>query len=186
MLWVIIGISGVIVFAICAVLLLTGGRGNSVTAGESRPGYQEVIVRDAVDVSTQQYVYGVGAYFPNVDGIQSTPTVLNVEGAVCWNIVLKDTATGRKYRRTFSGQLLIGRDPASKSEESRLIIPDQLVSKNHCLVQSGSSSLTVQDLDSKNGTYVNGKRISAAVPLNSGDRLDIGRTSLEVQIFREN
>jgi len=38
---------------------------------------------------------------------------------------------------------------------------------------------TIEDLDSKNGTYVRGERVSAApVPLSDGDELRIGSVSL--------
>lgn len=184
MLWVIIGIAAVAVLTICAVLLLTDGRKKPASTSESRPGYQEVIIHNAVDVNTQQYVSGIGSYFPNVDGIQSTPTVVTEGGLNSWNIVFTDIATGKKYRKSFTWQLILGRDPAARTGEARLLIGDDLVSKTHCVIQSGNNNLTITDAVSKNGTFLNGNRISGTVPIKSGDRLDIGRTSMEVQIFR--
>jgi len=53
-----------------------------------------------------------------------------------------------------------------------------LVSRVHCrLMAAAEGGLEVKDLDSTNGTYVNGKRIQSA-QLAPGDRLQIGRVEL--------
>jgi len=53
-----------------------------------------------------------------------------------------------------------------------------LVSRVHCrLVALPGGGLEVRDLDSTNGTFVNGKRVQTA-RLESGDRLQIGRVEL--------
>lgn len=184
MLWVIIGLAASVIFAVCAVLLIAAER-RPVRADECRPGYQEVIVRDAVDVLTQQYVSGDGAYFPNVDGMQSTPTVVPEDSAGGWCIVFRDMSTGKAYRKKVGGNLILGRDPATRCGEARLMIADGLVSKNHCMIRCDRDSVSIKDLDSKNGTYLNGSRICESVPLNSGDVLGMGNTSMEVQVIKE-
>jgi pSer/pThr/pTyr-binding forkhead associated (FHA) protein len=53
-----------------------------------------------------------------------------------------------------------------------------LVSRVHCrLVALPDGELEVRDLESTNGTFVNGKRVQTAV-LQSGDRLQVGRVEL--------
>ena len=53
-----------------------------------------------------------------------------------------------------------------------------LVSRVHCrLAALPGGELEVRDLESTNGTFVNGKRVQTAV-LQSGDRLQIGRVEL--------
>ena len=53
-----------------------------------------------------------------------------------------------------------------------------LVSRIHCrLTATPNGGLEVRDLDSTNGTYVNGTRVQSA-QLSSGDRLQIGRVEL--------
>jgi ABC transport system ATP-binding/permease protein len=53
-----------------------------------------------------------------------------------------------------------------------------LVSRVHCrLIALPGGELEVRDLDSTNGTFVNGKRVQKA-RLESGDRLQIGRVEL--------
>jgi pSer/pThr/pTyr-binding forkhead associated (FHA) protein len=53
-----------------------------------------------------------------------------------------------------------------------------LVSRIHCrLIATPGGGLEVRDLDSTNGTFVNGKRVQIA-QLASGDRIQIGRVEL--------
>ena len=52
------------------------------------------------------------------------------------------------------------------------------VSRIHCrLIATAGGELEVRDLDSTNGTFVNGKRVQSA-QLASGDRIQIGRVEL--------
>lgn len=75
-----------------------------------------------------------------------------------------------------SRRIEIGSDPIQigRLEGNALVLEDTLISRRHCLVSRGESGCTVQDLNSSNGTYVNGERIANAV-LHSGDVLSIGR-----------
>lgn len=58
------------------------------------------------------------------------------------------------------------------------IVDAALVSRVHCRVTAlPSGELEVKDLESTNGTFVNGKRIEHA-RLSSGDRLQVGRLEL--------
>ena len=55
------------------------------------------------------------------------------------------------------------------------IIDAALVSRVHCRVSAlAGGELEIKDLESTNGTYVNGERIETA-RLASGDRLQVGR-----------
>jgi pSer/pThr/pTyr-binding forkhead associated (FHA) protein len=58
---------------------------------------------------------------------------------------------------------------------------DNFVSTMHARVFRRDGDYWVEDLGSTNGSLVNGRRISAATPLRRGDRLQIGRTVLELQ-----
>ena len=54
-----------------------------------------------------------------------------------------------------------------------------MVSRLHCRLSAGPSELQVEDLDSTNGTFVNGRRVERGV-LKNGDRLGVGRVMLTV------
>lgn len=55
-----------------------------------------------------------------------------------------------------------------------VIDDDALVSRHHAEVEVSGSLVMLRDLDSSNGTRVNGEVISRAQPLNDGDRIGIG------------
>src|SRR5688500_9268347 len=58
------------------------------------------------------------------------------------------------------------------------IVDAALVSRVHCRVTAlPDGGLEVRDLDSTNGTFVNGQRIETA-RLTSGDRIQVGRVEL--------
>lgn len=58
------------------------------------------------------------------------------------------------------------------------IVDAALVSRVHCrLTVSKDGQLELRDLESTNGTYVNGERVGA-VNLASGDRVQVGRVEL--------
>jgi pSer/pThr/pTyr-binding forkhead associated (FHA) protein len=58
------------------------------------------------------------------------------------------------------------------------IVDAALVSRVHCRVTAlADGQLEVRDLESTNGTFVNGQRIEAA-RLSSGDTLQVGRVEL--------
>ena len=59
------------------------------------------------------------------------------------------------------------------------IVDAALVSRVHCRLTAGATELEVLDLESTNGTFVNGERTTRAI-LNTGDRLGVGRVALIV------
>jgi pSer/pThr/pTyr-binding forkhead associated (FHA) protein len=61
--------------------------------------------------------------------------------------------------------------------ECSAVVPDLQVSSFHCQIQLGKSGWTISDLDSSNGTFVNGVRITSA-PLGDGDIVRVGDTEL--------
>ena len=65
-------------------------------------------------------------------------------------------------------QLLLGR-----GSDCDIIIPDRQVSRHHSRIFSSERGTMVEDLGSKNGTYVNGDLLQEAVMLIDGDELQI-------------
>ena len=71
-------------------------------------------------------------------------------------------------------EVLIGRDPHAQA----LLEGDGFVSARHALVRVRGGRLTIADLGSTNGTFVNGERIAAETALDDGDEVAIGSTRM--------
>src|SRR5260370_17593952 len=68
-----------------------------------------------------------------------------------------------------------------RSSVNDLPISDKMLSRQHArIVKDGSNSLTIEDLGSRNGTYLNGERLVSVQPLKSGDRITVGGVTLKV------
>ncbi|MDY7095562.1 MAG: RDD family protein [Acidobacteriota bacterium] len=74
------------------------------------------------------------------------------------------------------GELLLGR-----SRSCQLVLPDPSISRSHVLLIVEGNEVQVKDLDSSNGTYVNGKLIQEETVLEVGDRLTVGETELKLE-----
>ena len=77
-------------------------------------------------------------------------------------------------------QLELGGDPLTigRHRDNRLVLTDNLCSRFHCIIAKARKGYIVRDLNSSNGTLVNGSPTRLA-PLMNGDRVTIG----QVRIF---
>ena len=71
-----------------------------------------------------------------------------------------------------------------RSQECNIVVNDEKVSRVHLqLVQDDNGNVSVVDLGSTNGTWVNDNRISGEMRLNQGDRIRVGNTFLQWQNY---
>ncbi len=71
-------------------------------------------------------------------------------------------------------QVNIGRNTSND-----IVIEDPCVGRNHCTIsQDNTGAFLLTDLNSTNGTYVNGKRINGTVRISVNDVVRIGNTTL--------
>ncbi len=63
---------------------------------------------------------------------------------------------------------------------------DPEISRQHArITRVGTGDLLIEDLGSTNGTFVNGEQISSPMPLRGGDRIQVGKSTLElVEVFQ--
>ena len=66
-----------------------------------------------------------------------------------------------------------------RSADVGVHLDDQTVSHRHCEIEEVQGILVVRDLQSRNGTYVNGRRVTEAL-LMPGHHLALGKTSFLV------
>jgi pSer/pThr/pTyr-binding forkhead associated (FHA) protein len=67
-----------------------------------------------------------------------------------------------------------------RHDDCLIRIKSSQVSRRHCEVFEVGGKLTVRDLGSSNGTYVNGERVTGQQTLKAGDELTIGGVTLRV------
>jgi pSer/pThr/pTyr-binding forkhead associated (FHA) protein len=72
---------------------------------------------------------------------------------------------------------LIGRDP-----NCHLRPATPLVSARHCSIDYRDDRVLIRDLNSTNGTSLNGQMIQAEIELHNGDKLRVGPIKLQVQL----
>jgi pSer/pThr/pTyr-binding forkhead associated (FHA) protein len=90
--------------------------------------------------------------------------------------VILGTNAGREIR-LLGPKFLIGR-----AEDCHLRPKSDLISRHHCVLLLEEQSLTVRDLGSRNGTLVNGERVSGERELVTGDKLEVGPLLFEVAV----
>ncbi len=73
-------------------------------------------------------------------------------------------------------ELMIGRAAEGKGT----LDGDQELSRHHARITRADGVLTIEDLGSTNGTYVNGERISGPRQLRQGDSISVGGTTIGV------
>ncbi len=101
-----------------------------------------------------------------VTAINATPSILVViEGPLQGTELVLD----RK-------ELRIGRAP-----NSDLVLDDDYVSTQHARIQRIDDGWVIQDLNSTNGTYVDGQRIGAPVNIKQEMQIRIGKTIFELR-----
>ena len=60
-------------------------------------------------------------------------------------------------------------------------VPSALVSRQHCRLLAADGFLTLEDLDSINGTFLNGQQVTEKVSVRPGDRLKVGPVTFVVE-----
>jgi FHA domain len=66
-------------------------------------------------------------------------------------------------------------------QDGDLVVEDPEVSRRHAVLRRSGGSVVVEDLDSTNGTFVNGERIRSPITVGPGDQVRVGRTMLEIE-----
>ena len=88
-------------------------------------------------------------------------------------VVLSEGLTGRSY------ELKVEKSTIGRLEDNSFQIPEQSVSSHHCEVLLKGNDVLIKDLNSTNGTYINGEKISEKT-LKPGQILRLG--SIEVRL----
>ena len=80
-------------------------------------------------------------------------------------------------------ELPLGSEPMTigRSSESGLVIRDDYTSSHHARLMLRGGTWTIQDLDSTNGTWHDGERVTTPVPVIVGAPIKVGATTFELR-----
>lgn len=91
------------------------------------------------------------------------------------HLILRTESGNRYLSLTNNNCWTIGR-----GDDNNFVLPDRWISRNHAMLQRmETGEFYLIDLGSRNGSFVNARRVSVPVTLHNGDRLTFGQTELE-------
>lgn len=68
-----------------------------------------------------------------------------------------------------------------RSAEADVLLDDPYASEFHMRLVANEKGMVLHDLGSTNGTYINGRRVTAPTTLRRGDTIQVGKTVMEVR-----
>jgi len=89
-------------------------------------------------------------------------------------LVMKDSK-GREAQFPLTCELIIGRD-----EKCDIALADPRISRRHARVYIEGRQAAIEDLGSRNGTFVNRKQIVGPQRLSPGDLINVGKFKLQL------
>jgi DNA-binding winged helix-turn-helix (wHTH) protein len=105
-------------------------------------------------------VHGFGYSFCGHADVVGSGSVTRSRYSVVWQ---------SKHLALGEGENVVGRD-----RDLAVTLESSSVSRRHCVIRVAADTVTVEDLDSKNGTFVRDERITGVVPVGTGDRIRVG------------
>ena len=136
-------------------------------------------VRDAIgdDAHQSRFVrtaHRVGyAFSAEAAEVRDRLTAVARAGMTVWLV------RGKNRIALEAGETIIGRDPGAV-----VYLDDPSVSRRHARIFVSETGATVEDLGSKNGTFLGETRLHKPVPLSDGDAVRVGSVPLLVRIFQ--
>jgi DNA-binding winged helix-turn-helix (wHTH) protein len=135
-------------------------------------------VRAALDEDARQpqflrTVHGVGFAFCG-EATESGPRGSAARGRIVYRLVLDDREIVLR-----PGENLLGRE-----EEGVVWLDSPSVSRRHACITVDEGEAVLEDLGSKNGTFLRGERLSRPVRLADGDVFRLGRVNIKLRAGR--
>lgn len=130
-----------------------------------------VRINGPTPVSTTDWVVlGITGQLPWPDGMNSVDPAAT--------LVKAPSAVPSSQTLSFPTQeIVVGRDASCDH-----VFDHPMVSRRHARLTRTRSGITVEDLGSSNGTFVNGQMITQATPINVGDVISLGSFELRLNL----
>jgi len=136
---------------------------------------RQVLGDDSRQASFVRTVHRVGYAFSGpAQALTAARPGASSEGRLCW-LVLNDRAFPLAV-----GENVVGRDPRSD-----VWVEASGVSRRHACVDVGTDKATIADLESSNGTFVAGERITEPRILADGDVIELGAATLTFRAWSD-
>jgi len=100
------------------------------------------------------------------------------QGAFTPFFLWADRHGGRFFVLYDGEQLALGRDP----DMADIVLLDGAISRRHCVLSKSGGVVTLEDLGSTNGTFVNDRRVREAVELTPSDNVRVGASRLYITL----
>src|SRR5580704_4737088 len=90
-------------------------------------------------------------------------------------VVLSEGMTGQSY------ELKVEKTTVGRVEDNTFQIAQPSVSSHHCEVLLRGNEVVVKDLNSTNGTFINGQQVSGESVLKAGEVLRLGQVEIRLE-----
>lgn len=89
-------------------------------------------------------------------------------------VVLNEGLTGQSY------ELKVEKTTVGRVEDNAFHIPQGSISSHHCEIWLRGNDVVVKDLNSTNGTFINGQQVTTEAVLKPGQTLRLGQVELRL------
>ena len=90
-------------------------------------------------------------------------------------VILSEGLTGQAH------ELTVEKTTIGRVEDNTFPIPEGSVSSHHCEILLRGEDVVVRDLNSTNGTFINGHQVSGEAPLKAGQILRLGQIEMRLE-----
>jgi predicted component of type VI protein secretion system len=89
-------------------------------------------------------------------------------------VVTEGPAAGQRFE--LDSEVVLGREGVSAT-----IADDSELSRRHAVVRPAAGGFEIEDLGSRNGTFVNGQKLEGPMRLSGGESIKVGQTVLALE-----
>ena len=90
-------------------------------------------------------------------------------------VILSEGLTGKAH------ELTVDKTTIGRVDDNTFPIPEASVSSHHCEILLRGSDVVVHDLNSTNGTFINGHQVTGEAPLKPGQILRLGQMEMRLE-----
>jgi len=118
--------------------------------------------------------------FKDIRGMVSREEFVAIQSSPILRVVAKDGRDNTSARNDYALDKM--KNTVGRSANCDIQIGDLLVSNKHFCIWFEDEEWRIRDLNSRNGTYLNGQRIEEPYLLDDGDRVRVGEMEFEFRV----